>query len=94
MAELQLSGVRVLKVEPRNLNLLFGTVARHVCLVPDLRVVCQIDYAQLAPDDLALGVDKPLPSHLRTRDVRRAVTVRCPRGVDTRTRSTEVGIGE
>ena len=94
MAELQLSGVRVLKVEPRNLNLLFGTVARHVCLVPDLRVVCQIDYAQLAPDDLALGVDKPLPSHLRTRDVRRAVTVRCPRGVETRTRSTEVGMGE
>eukprot|EP00964_Phaeocystis_antarctica_P139490 scaffold104276_cov75-Phaeocystis_antarctica.AAC.5 len=94
MAELQLSGVRVLKVEPRNLNLLFGTVARHVCLVPDLRVVCQIDYAQLAPDDLALGVDKPLPSHLRTRDVRRAVTVRCPRGVDTRTRSTEVGMRE
>ena len=94
MAELQLSSVRVLKVEPRNLNLLFGTVARHVCLVPDLRVVCQIDYAQLAPDDLALGVDKPLPPHLRTRDVRRAVTVRCPRGVDTRTRSTEVGIGE
>ena len=96
MAELQLSGVRVLKVEPRNLNLLFGTVARHVCLVPDLRVVCQIDYAQLAPDDLALGVDKPLPSHLRTRHVlvRRAVTVSCPRGLHARTRCTKVGMGE
>ena len=32
----------------------------------DLPLVCQIDYAQLAQDDLALGVCKPLPSHLRT----------------------------
>jgi hypothetical protein len=38
-------------------------------------LVCKIDYAQLAPDDFALGVDKPLPPHLRTRHVRRAVTV-------------------
>ena len=95
MAELrfQLSGVRVLQVEPPHLNLLFGT-AWHVYLVPHLRATCLVDHAQFAPDDFALGVDKPLPSHLRTQDVRRAVTVRCPRGVDTRTRSTEVGMGE
>ena len=82
----QLSGVRVLQVEPRHLNLLFGTVARHVCLVPDLLVVCRIDHAQFAPDNLALRVDKPLPSHLRTQYVllRRAVTVRYPRGVHAR----------
>ena len=67
----------MLQVEPRHLDLLFVTVARHVCLVPDLQLACQIDYAQLAPDDVALAVDKPLPPHLRTRHVllRRAVTV-------------------
>ena len=71
----------MLQVEPRHLDLLLGAVARHVCLVQDLVLfVCQIgyvDYAQLAPDDFALGVDKPLPPHLRTRHVllRRAVTV-------------------
>ena len=96
MAELrfQLSGVRVLQVEPRHLNLLFGT-AWHVYLVPHLRATCLVDHAQFAPYNLALGVDKPLPSHLRTRHVllRRAVTVSCHRGVDTRTKGTEVGMG-
>ena len=65
----QLSGERVLQIEPRHLDLLFGTVARHVCLMPDLRVVCQVDYAQFAPDDLALSVGKTRPSHLRTQHV-------------------------
>ena len=94
MAELrfQLSGVRVLQIESNHLDLLFGTVARYVCLVPYLRVVCHIDYAQLAPDDLALWVYKPLQSHLRTRHVRRAVTVRCPRRLHARTRCTKVGM--
>ena len=97
MAELrfQLSGVRVLQVEPPHLDLLFGT-AWHVYLVPHLRATCLVDHAQFAPDDFALGVDKPLPSHLRTRHVlvRRAVTVSCPGGVDTCTKGTEVGVGE
>ena len=88
MAELQfqLSGVRVLQVESNHLDLLFGTVARHVCLVPDLLVVCRIDHAQFAPDDLALSVGKTRPSHLRTQHVllRRAVTVRYPRGLHAR----------
>jgi hypothetical protein len=57
----------MLQVEPRHLDLLLGAVARHVCLVQDLQLVCKIDYAQLAPDDLALAVYKLHPSHLRTR---------------------------
>ena len=71
MAELrfQLSGERVLQVEPRHLNLLFGTVAWHVCLVPHLRAICLVDHAQFTPDDLALGVDKALPPHLCMRHV-------------------------
>ena len=97
MAELrfQLSGVRVLQVEPPHLNLLFGT-AWHVYLVPHLRATCLVDHAQFAPDDFTLGVEKPLPSHLRTRHVlvRRAVTVCCPRGLHARTSCTKVGMGE
>ena len=63
---LQPYGVPVLQTEPRHLEQLFVAVARQVSLVSDLRLVCQIDYAQLAQDDLALVVYKPLPSHLRT----------------------------
>ena len=59
-------GVPVLQTEPRHLEPLFSAVARQVFLVSDLRLVCLIDYAQLAQDDLALGVYKPLPSHLHT----------------------------
>ena len=57
----------VLQTEPRHLKLLFGAVARQVSLMSDLcLLVCLINYAQLAPDDLALGICKILPSHLRT----------------------------
>ena len=63
---LQPDGVPVLQTEPRHLKLLFGAVARQVSLVSDLCLVCLIDYAQLAQDDLALEVCKPPPSHLRT----------------------------
>ena len=59
-------GVPVLQTEPRHLELLFGAVARKVSLMSDLCLVCLIDYAHLAQDDLALGVYKPLPSHLHT----------------------------
>ena len=63
---LQPYGVPVLQTEPRHLEQLFVAVARQVSLMSDLCLVCLIDYAQLAQDDLALGVCKPLPSHLRT----------------------------
>ena len=63
---LQPYGVPVLQTEPRHLELLFVAVARQISLMSDLPLVCQIDYAQLAQDDLALGVCKPLPSQLRT----------------------------
>ena len=86
----ELASLRVMQVEPRHLCLLFSTVAWHVCLVPHLRAICLIDHAQLAPDDLALGVYETLPSHLRTRHVRRAVTVRCPRALHACTRCTKV----
>ena len=63
---LQPYGVPVLQTEPRHLEPLFSAVARKVSLMSDLCLVCEIDYAQLAPDDLALEIYKPLPSHLRT----------------------------
>ena len=63
---LQPNGEPVLQTEPRHLELLLGAVARQVSFMSDLRPVYQIDYAELAQDDLALGVYKPLPSHLRT----------------------------
>ena len=66
---LQPDGVPVLQTEPRHLKLLFGAVARQVSLMSDLCLVCQIDYAQLAPGNLALALYKPLPSHLRTQSM-------------------------